>query len=177
MKRCPHVIAPPGQPWFFWECAECKDSGVRMRALSLTDPYPYLILDLPDEHRKDIENRKRPVMNTLGPLLIHVTKTCNDAQYEASLKVARAAGVPEELLPDRDSRPRMGTVGAVIIDQVLPRVGILDSYYRWKFPAHVAYVIGKRVKLPFRSMPGAQSVFQVDLTTEEVAILKGAGII
>ncbi len=42
-KRCPHQLMLPGVPWAAWSCGLCNDAGVRMRALSLHDPYPQLI--------------------------------------------------------------------------------------------------------------------------------------
>ncbi len=176
-KRCPHQIMEPGAAWAFWNCEICNDSGVRMRALSLHDPFPQLILDLPEEHRKDVENRGRPVMNTLGPLLIHVSARATHERHAAALTVARKAGVPEALLPSPVDRQLGGIVGCVLVSQVLPKTSLFDAQYRWKFPNHVGYVLSKRVKLPFREVSAGQGVFRVDLTDEELGLIRDAGIL
>ena len=176
-KRCPHQVMEPGAPWAAWSCGLCDDAGVRMRALSLHDPYPELILDLPDEHRKDIENRERSVMSTLGPLLIHVSARATAERHAAALTVARKAGVPEALLPSSDNRQLGGILGCVLISQILPRASLLDHSFRWKFPNHVGYVLAKRVKLPFRAVSAGQGVFHVDLTQQELGLIRGAGIV
>jgi len=176
-KRCPHATLPATpQPWFRWHCAECG-TGIRMRALSLTNPYPFLMLDLPDEHRKDVENRKRPVTKTMGPVLLHAAKGCTLAQHVEATKVAREAGVPPELLPQHDSQPAMGLVGAVVLTGTLPAHSLLDAHYRWKFKGWEGYTVGARVKLPFRGMPGSQGIFYVDLTPDEEQILRLAGLL
>lgn len=176
-KRCPHQVMLPGIAWAAWSCGVCGDVGVRMRALSLHDPYPQLILDLPDEHRKDIENRQRSVLSELGPLLIHVSARATDERHDAALAVARKAGVPEKLLPSRENRQLGGIVGCVLVSQVLPKLSLFDWQYRWKFPQYVGYVLAKRVKLPFRAVSGGQGVFHVDLTAEEQQLIQGAGIL
>ncbi len=176
-KRCPHQVPPPGAAWFDWSCGLCNDVGTRMRALSLHDPYPYLILDLPDEHRKDIENRQRKVLSTPGPLLIQVTQRLTKDQHEAALTVARRAAVPEALLPPYQGRDLGGIVGCVLISEVLPRRSLADLVYRWKFEEHVGYVLAKRVKLPFRAVSAGQGVFHVDLTSAEREAIVAAGIL
>ena len=176
-KRCPHFKPPAsGMPWFEWTCSECQDSGVRMRALSLHDPYPWLILDLPDEHHKNIENRQRSMLSATGPLLVHVAKSATRPRHEEALKLARRCGVPDSLLPAFGARPLMGIVGCVNVSQKLPPHSMFDALYRWKFPTHVGYVLNKRVKLPFRGMAGGQGVFHVDLTREEEQIVRRAGM-
>lgn len=176
-KRCPHQVMLPGVSWAAWSCGLCDDAGTRMRALSLHDPYPQLILDLPDVHRKDIENRQRSVLSTLGPLLIHVSARATHERHAAALTVARKAGVPDALLPSPDDRVLGGIVGCVLVSTVLPQSSLLDAQYRWKFPSHVGYVLSKRVKLPFRAVSGGQGVFHVDLTAEEERLIREAGIL
>lgn len=175
-KRCPHVTLGAGEPWRRWRCEQCRDSGVRMRALSLHNPYPYLILDLPDEHWKNIENRQRSVMSTTGPLLLHAAAKADPIVHEAALTIARKAGVPEKLLPAMQ-QPAMSIVGAVYVAQVLPRRSLLDAQYRWKFPEHVGYLLTKRVRLAPRTVPGGQGVFHVDLTPEEAELCSEAGML
>lgn len=175
-KRCPHQTPPPGLAWFEWKCIDCGE-GLRMRALSLHSPYPHLILQLPKQHWKNVENRQRAVMSTLGPLLIHTSARATHDRHAAALTVARKAGVPEELLPAWDSQPLGGIVGCVLVSQVLPKSSLLDHSYRWKFPEHVGYVLSKRVALPLREVSGGQGVFHVDLTSEEEALVRRAGIL
>lgn len=176
-KRCPHQKPPPGVAWYDWSCGLCNDAGTRMRALSLHDPYPYLILDLPDEHRKDIENRQRKVLSTVGPLLIHVAARSTEQWHHSALKVAREAGVPEALLPPYQGRDLGGIVGCVLISEVLPKRSLADLSYRWKFLEHVGYVLPKRVKLPFRAVSAGQGVFHVDLTSAERDLIRSASIL
>ena len=176
-KRCPHQVPPPGAAWFDWSCGLCNDVGTRMRALSLHDPYPHLILDLPDEHHKNIENRQRKVLSTTGPLLIHVSRASSEQWHDSALKVAREAGVPEELLPPYRGRDLGGIVGCVLISDVLPKRSLADLAYRWKFLEHVGYVLSKRAKLPFRAVSAGQGVFHVDLTSAEREAIVASGIL
>lgn len=176
-KRCPHQQPPPGIAVFAWSCGICNDAGTRMRALSLTTPYPYLILDLPREHWKTVENRTRCVTSYTGPLLIHASQKCTLEQHEAALDVARKAGVPPELLPEYGSQDRGGIVGCVFVESILPKSSLFDGQHRWKFPNHFGYVLSKRVKLPFRMMRAGQGIFHVDLTQEEERLIREAGIL
>jgi hypothetical protein len=132
---------------------------------------------LPKKHHKNIENRTKPVTNTLGPLLLCSSASVTEVQWESALDVARRAGVPEKLMPAYRSLPAMGLVGAVVISEILPKVSMFDRLHRWKFPHHVGYVLSKRAPLPFRSMPGDQALFHVDLTEAEEAALVAAGIV
>lgn len=175
-KRCAHTKLEAGVPWGEWNCAECGNSGVRVRALSLHNPYPYLILDLPDEHWKNIENRVRSVMSEPGPLLIHAALKQSNTVHEAALTIARKVGVPEKLMPNFE-QPAMSLVGAVYVSEILPKDSLLDRLHRWKFPGHVGYVLSARTKLPPREVRGGQGLFHVDLTPEEVACCRAANLL
>lgn len=148
-----------------------------MRALALTQPYPYLILDLPQEHWKNIENRTRLISKRTGPLLIHAAQKCTLEQHDGALAVARKAGVPEELLPEYGSQDRMGILGCVLVYAVLPPRSLFDGMHRWKFTDHYGYVLTRRVKLPLRQMPAGQGIFHVDLTAREEQLIREAGIL
>lgn len=174
--RCPH-LKMNNRSHVAWKCDACGDGGWRMRALSLHNPYPHLILDLPNEHWKNIENRVRPVTKLCGPLLLHAAARCSDSTHAAAIAVARKAGVPEELMPGTD-QPTMSLVGAVYVGDILPRTSLHDLNYRWKFRGHVGYVLTKRVKFAApRELPGAQGLFHVDLTPEEAQCCIEAGLL
>jgi len=157
-----------------WVNAPTGESVARFSAVGID---VHRRIDLPDIHRKDIENRQRTVLSTTGPLLIHVSARATSERHAAALTVARKAGVPEELLPTEQGRLLGGIVGCVFISQVLPKSSLFDQQYRWKFDNHIGYVLSKRTKIPFRPVSGGQGVFHVDLTRDEEDIIRGAGIL
>lgn len=152
---------------------------LQMRCLVLKQPYLHLIFDLPLEHRKNIENRTRPVMSELGPLLMSASKSMSRDYFEEACDSAHRRGVPEALLP-KFSDMELGVLyGGVRILRRLPTVSLEDSLWKWKFPAHIGYVldVATALRLPPRPVRGSQGIFYLELTDEEKALLGDAGLL
>jgi hypothetical protein len=140
---------------------------MRMRALCLREPWLYLMLDLPPEFRKDVENRGRKLTKTLGPILAK-SSTVNrgskkfdyedsDANYYAQVRkqVLGWGWFPEELFPKFDQLQFGGIRGALNFSELLrPGYG---ADHRWKFPECFGYVVDKAVKFPFPPVEGRRA--------------------
>ena len=71
------------------------------RAISLRQPWAYLMLALPEAVRKDIENRTTGFrsINFRGPVWVHASGRPLRKQYEAAVIACRQRGVPEQWIP------------------------------------------------------------------------------
>lgn len=144
-------------------------------ALSLSQPWCELVLD----HGKDIENR---VWNChkRGVFLIHAAKGMTSRGYDEALRFAgEAVGVGIALPAKLD---RGGIIGAAEILDVIPRDEPERSRHpcsgnRWLMDGCYGFVLGRRVRLPFRPYAGRQRWFPVELTDAETNALAAAGLI
>ncbi len=99
----------------------------------------------------------------------------------------------ELILPDPREIVRGGLLGAAEILDVVPldRMSGLRVYpskqaaFRrhhhadnpWLMDGCYGFVLGRRVRLPFRAMNGRQRWFHVELTADEEALLRAAGLV
>lgn len=132
------------------------------RALSLRPPWWWLMIHLPPEHRKDIENRPPGFSHKSfrGEFLIH-SSDMSRAEYDGARETARLLGVPTSLLetmPSFEDMPRRGIVGrARIVDLIPPG----DSGRRWHFPESFGFVVTDARPLPFVACKGALGFWRV----------------
>lgn len=114
-----------------------------MRALSLTQPWAWIILNL----GKRVENRSRNIGNYRGPLLLHASKTMRQRDWwEAYDFCAKHFG--HVGFADRIPKPASLVRGAIVgrcnvIEQIAPNhstAGLSDDQRRWYMGAH-AYVL------------------------------------
>ncbi len=170
-------------------------------ALSLTQPWCDLVLD----HGKDIENRTW-ACHKRGVFLIHASAGMTFRQYAAACDFAANATrrpvdtslglryLPDEIwrkdpivLAEPRKVVRGGLLGAAeIIDVVPPNrranggTGVgrhLMAGNPWLMDGCFGFVLGRRVRLPFRAMNGRQRWFNVELTAAEEATLRSAGLV
>lgn len=153
------------------------DGRLQMRCISLKQPYPYFMFDLPPEHRKPIENRKRSITSELGPMLIATSASVDDVYFESALEAARRRGVPESLLPTQEQLEFGVIYGVLRFDQILPKVSLMDALHPWKFPGSVGYVCAAALRLPPRPIKGAQTIYYVPLTDEDQRLLRAAALL
>lgn len=153
------------------------DGVLAMRCISLKQPYPYLMFDLPPEHRKPVENRTRVITQEMGPMLVASSAKLDLDYYAAALDHARARGVPEALLPRPADLPLGVLYGVLRFDQMLPPESLLDALHPWKFPGHVGYVCGAALRLQPRAIKGAQTIYYVPLTVAEQQLLRDAALL
>jgi hypothetical protein len=127
--------------------AKVKDGGDAMKALSIRQPWAWLIVN----GYKDIENRDWPT-RFRGPVLIHAGKTMDREGYEEVFDA-----YPDVPLPPIESLERGGIVGqGDIIDCVT------QSASRW-FVGRFGFVMKNGQPLPFRPLSGKLGFFAVTL--------------
>ena len=92
-------------------------------------------------------------------------------------------------LPDPREVARGGIVGAAVILDVVPpdrlesnsRTRLAGAHPQannpWLMDGCYGFVLGKRVRLPFRAYSGRQRWFNVELTDDEEATLRAAGLV
>lgn len=158
---------------------------MRMRAVCLREPWLYLMLDLPPELRKDVENRGKKLTKTLGPILVKSSARKGvkhgvdlDVQYfeEARKKVLSWGWFPEELFPKFEQLQFGGLRGALNFAELLPPYFGRDK--RWKFLEEYGYVVDRYVRFPFRPLKGGgQGIFYTETTNEESELLSSAGLL
>lgn len=114
------------------------------RALTLYQPWAYLMTALPDDCRKNVENRRQGFssINFRGPVWIHASGKLDRKQYENAMAAARQHDVPLRYLPtwaevvegERPGLARSAIVGRLTIAAYLdptPTPGC-----SWHFPYH-----------------------------------------
>lgn len=153
------------------------DGRLQMRCLSLKQPYPFFIFDLPPEHRKDIENRSRQVTTEPGPILFASSATLTRDYFDEACDGALKRGVPEALLPRFEELETGVLYGCVRIEQILPKASMMDRIWKWKFIGYAGYVLSGAVRLPSRKLSGHQTIFYVDLTGADQQVLRAAGML
>lgn len=82
------------------------------RVLTLMQPYAYFVLNLPEEYRKNIENRSRS-LGFFESFWISTSARCPPQYFDEACAVALRAKVPESLLPKREDLPLGAVVGKV----------------------------------------------------------------
>ncbi len=129
------------------------------RALSLTQPWAWLIVSLGDGW-KDTENRKPGFSHKSfrGGFLVHAAKRCTASDYDSARQwVGQHVGAAAiEAIPPLVDLPRGGIVGASrIADIVAPG----ESGRRWHMPDQHGFVLDGRRELPFVPCVGHQGCF------------------
>jgi hypothetical protein len=158
-----------------------------MRAVCLREPWLYLMLDLTAEFRKDVENRERCLVRSMGPILAKSSARKGmkdgvdpDLQYfeEVRKRVLGWGWFPEELFPKFEQLQFGGIRGAFNFADILDPWDIQGQQYRWKFPECFGYVVDRYVRFPFRPLKGGgQGIFYTEPTAEEQALLRDAGLL
>lgn len=156
-----------------------------MRAVCLREPWLYLMLDLPPELRKDVENRDRKLTNTLGPILVKSSARKGvkhgvdlDVQYydEARATVAGWGWFPMELFPAFEQLQFGCMRGALNFAELFPPHFGRDL--RWKFPLSYGYRVDRFVRFDPRPMKGGgQGIFYTTPTEAEAAALRAGGLL
>ena len=140
-----------------------------MRALSLTQPWPWIILNLD----KDVENRVWSTKHR-GPFLLHAAKGSPErAWFDAYQFVADRIGVDAALSIPKwrrggtEALPLGGVVGvATIHDVIAPCAGWIDNVYRncsrvWHMHDQHGFLLRDVRPLAFLAVPGRQRWFNV----------------
>ena len=158
---------------------------MKMRAVCLREPWLYLMLDLPPELRKDVENRGRKLTKTLGPILVKSSarkpmKNGHDRDllyyFGVYAHVESWGWFPMDQFPRFDQLQFGGIRGALNFSQLLPPGFGADL--RWKFPESFGYVVDRYVRFPFRPLKGGgQGIFYTEPTDSERALLAAAGML
>ncbi len=160
---------------------------MRMRAVCLREPWLYLMLDLPAELRKDIENREKCLVRSMGPILAKSSARKGkkdgvdlDVQYfeQARERVLGWGWFPAELFPNFEQLQFGGIRGAFNFADMLDPWDIRGQRHRWKFHDCFGYVVDRYVRFPFRPLKGGgQGIFYTATTNEEAELLSSAGLL
>lgn len=161
---------------------------MKMRAVCLREPWLYLMLELPAPYRKNIENRERCLVRSMGPILVKSSArkaklkgVDQDLDYYNATRrkvVEEMRAVPAELFPAFEQLQFGGIRGAFNFAELIEPGGARGSRYPWKFPDHFGYVVDRARLLPFRPLKGGgQGIFYTDVTNEEAEALSGAGLL
>ena len=140
-----------------------------MRALSLTQPWPWIILNLD----KDVENRVWSTKHR-GPFLLHAAKGAPKRTWHAARDFVAErfdSTLASEIPPWGDpSLPRGGIVGIATIYAVaspcvdptgwLRDVGPCER--RWHMHEQYGFLLRDVRPLPFLAVPGRQRWFNID---------------
>lgn len=116
-------------------------------ALSIRQPWAYLIINLPDEIRKDIENRTWST-NHRGELFIHASATVEKEVY----KDFRMRGY----VPDMSEIKTGGIIGKVELVEV-----VTEHKSPW-FEGPFGFVLKNAEKVPFTPIRGNLNVWYFD---------------
>ena len=127
-----------------------------MKALSIRQPWAWLIVHGWNGALKNIENRSWKT-NFRGRMLVHASKGMTRYEYEiAMLQACKISGVP--VFPARSNFMRGGIVGSVeIVDCVT------QSDSPWFFGPY-GFVMAEPKPLPFTPLKGALGFFEVSPT-------------
>ncbi len=153
----------------------------KIRCLCFREPWLYLMLDLPEPHRKNVENRVRCITRQMGPMLAKssVRKPGRqDQNYFCDVRerVLGAGLIPEGLFPSFEQLEFGGLRGCLNFTQLLSP-GTKHGH-RWKFEHCFGYVVDRAVRLSFRPFKGGgQGIFYTDVTNEEAEALSSAGLL
>lgn len=144
-------------------------------ALSLRQPWAWLVV----HGGKGIENRK---WNTKlrGPFLIHAAKGMTRREYDDAIECAREVqyglGNPQLQLPELgETIHRGGIVGAARIVNVWEPTS--NSQNPWHFRDQFGFELASITPLMFRAYPGTLGFFRVEVTADEEARLRAAGLV
>ncbi len=137
-------------------------------AISLIQPWAWLMLELPPEHRKDVENR---TWNTRfrGDVWVHASKGMTADDYAGALDTAAEILGYIPRAPSFHDIKRGGIVGRFRIVEVVPprdprAVGdlrVLPPPRRWHFPDQFGFVVRDARAVPFVPCKGALGFWRV----------------
>jgi hypothetical protein len=127
-----HLVAVPG----------FKTVWVPSRAITLHQPWAYLMTAVPDPWRKDIENRPTGFtsINFRGPVWVHAGAKLSRAVYEKALAAMKARSMLDRYIPawadvvegKLPGLARSAIVGSFVIDDYLRPTPA--PVYSWHFP-------------------------------------------
>lgn len=145
------------------------------KCLSIRPAWAWLIVKLPSERWKDVENRSWTT-SYRGPLLIHASQGLTQDEFDHACRFAHEqVGIPQAELPTyEDVKAIRGTLlGAAKLSTVVePGASVSPwhdgQFYGWRFENRVAFTP--------RPLAGKLSLFNVQVTDEELAALRHAGL-
>lgn len=127
--------------------------------ISVRQPFPYFMFELPREHRCGVLNREWGPSEFRGWVWIRAGRKPTKKEFYAGLEFAEGAFVPGELMPALEKLSFQGVVG---------RARIVDVYQpgrqrdRWHDPRQFGYVLADAVSVPFVPSGGARTLFELE---------------
>ena len=127
-----------------------------MKAISIRQPWAWLLIEAPEAWRKPVENRTW-FTNYRGNLLIHAAKGCTLDEYaEAVAFVRRFNAALAAAIPTLEKLPRGGIVGMVELTNCVKRHPSPFFVGPW------GLVVERPYPLPFRPLRGMLKIFNVN---------------
>lgn len=162
-----------------WTVARASGVIVKIprRAISLIQPWPWLMLHLPPKHRKDLENRSRRMgLESAGDVWVHASKREPEEERDAAIACALEMGVPRNLLARMPTElPHGGIVGRWRFTGEIfrplsgqPTLPGLEGR-RWHMPDQYGAVVDNAEPVDFVPCSGARGLWRV--TDEVLALL------
>lgn len=143
------------------------DVEIPTLALSLTQPWAFLMLELPPEQRKNVENRS---WNTRvrGDVWVHASKKMTRDDYEGAIETAGLVLGVDPVVPRFEEIKRGGIVGRFRIVDVLPprdRQGEFElartKSRSWHFTDSFGFIVRDAKPVPFVPCAGALGFWRV----------------
>ena len=127
-----------------------------MKAISIRQPWAWLICNAPPERSKKIENRSWPT-KARGNILIHAAKGCTQAEYDSACEFVRDFDPAlAAMIPPLDKLQKGGIVGMAELKDCV------TSHPSKFFCGPYGFVLARPYPLPFRPMRGMLGFFNVN---------------
>lgn len=158
------------------DAAEEHPPATRIKCLSIRPAWAWMIIHLQAPHWKDVENRSWTTKYR-GPLLIHASQGLTHDEYEEACALALSAGQADasQLPKFRDMDLIRGRlIGAVRLSNVAPPGKVVSP---WHDSDSYGWQLTDRVVFTPRALTGKLSLYEVELTPDELARLQAAGFL
>jgi hypothetical protein len=142
------------------------------RAITLTGPWWWFMLHLPEPYRKKIENRKLGFSHKSfrGPVWVHASAERNEKVVEEARAFARLQGVPERLIPGTEELldlPVGAVVGRFTITGTLPAPMLCELPDRWRMAGQFGFTVEDATPVPLVPCKGALGFWRVPASVLE----------
>lgn len=147
------------------ELTEQIMTAERQYALSFREPWLYFILNLPPGVRKNIENRKT-AWRKRGWIWTHAS-SMTDGDYLDGIRFAKKAGVPKDLLPEKEQlAPLVGGIrGRIYLEGDLIMPSSLFHHpqktNKWWMKDQFGYVVTDSKTVPLVPCKGKMGLWPV----------------
>jgi hypothetical protein len=131
-----------------------------VKAISIRQPWAWLIIEAPEQWRKPVENRTWET-KFRGWIQIHAAKGCTEAEYAEAVAFVRSFNPAlASMIPALDKLDKGGIIGSVYLSDCVRRH---PSRF---FVGPFGFVMDKPMPVPFRPMRGMLGIFNTTAAGE-----------